>query len=77
MKIEKSYLEYAALFLALTVLFWSLFSLVNFDSGHTDAKYNNAISSELPDKCKTPAGYTDAEWREHMGHHPDRYTECL
>ena len=36
-----------------------------------------AFTSELPDKCKTPAGYTDEQWRQHMGHHPDRYAECL
>ena len=39
--------------------------------------YNRAVSSELPDKCATPPGYTDASWREHMGHHPDQYAECL
>ncbi len=29
------------------------------------------------DKCKTTAGYTEQEWREHMSHHPDIYKECL
>lgn len=33
--------------------------------------------SSLPDKCKTPPGYTDAGWREHWGHHPDQFAECL
>jgi len=36
-----------------------------------------AFNAELQDKCQTPAGYTDEEWLEHMGHHPDRYVECL
>ncbi|MBI2543261.1 MAG: hypothetical protein HYW24_03685 [Candidatus Aenigmarchaeota archaeon] len=39
--------------------------------------YRNALSSELDDKCSTPAGYTNETWKEHMGHHPDRYAECL
>lgn len=29
------------------------------------------------DKCAAPAGYTDEQWKEHMGHHPDQYAECL
>ena len=29
------------------------------------------------DKCKPAAGYSEQEWIEHMGHHPDIYKECL
>ncbi len=29
------------------------------------------------DKCAAPVGYTNEQWREHMGHHPDIYAECL
>ena len=29
------------------------------------------------DKCKPQPGYTEESWREHMGHHPDAYKECL
>ena len=29
------------------------------------------------DKCKPEPGYTEESWREHMGHHPDIYKECL
>ena len=32
---------------------------------------------EADKKCKTPDGKTDAEWREHMSHHPSIYKECL
>jgi hypothetical protein len=31
----------------------------------------------VEDKCKTPQGKTDVEWREHMSHHPNIYKECL
>ncbi len=29
------------------------------------------------DKCKPEQGYTEESWREHMGHHPEIYKECL
>ncbi len=29
------------------------------------------------DKCTPQPGYTEEEWIEHMGHHPDIYAECL
>ena len=37
-----------------------------------------AFAAENPQNpCATPAGYTDATWREHMGHHPEQYQQCL
>lgn len=30
-----------------------------------------------PDKCTPEPGYTEQEWIEHMGHHPEIYKECL
>mgnify|MGYP001590905361 FL=1 len=29
------------------------------------------------DICKPGPGYTEESWREHMGHHPDIYKDCL
>jgi uncharacterized membrane protein YdfJ with MMPL/SSD domain len=29
------------------------------------------------DKCLPPPGQTEEEWREHMSHHPNIYSECL
>lgn len=43
----------------------------------TPQNFQKFVSAELPDKCKTPPGYSDADWKEHLGHHPDRYAECL
>lgn len=44
----------------------------------TQADYQQAKAAENPnDPCATPPGYTDASWREHMGHHPDQYKQCL
>ena len=33
--------------------------------------------SSVADKCKPEPGYTEESWREHMGHHPNIYRECL
>jgi len=43
----------------------------------SEQNYQKAIQSELPDKCATPPGYTDEQWKEHMSHHPDMYERCL
>ncbi len=44
----------------------------------TAENFNAFKAAENPiDKCATPSGYTDEEWKEHMGHHPDQYKECL
>lgn len=44
----------------------------------TVENFASAKAAENPtDKCATPDGYTDEQWKEHMGHHPDIYGECL
>jgi len=40
-------------------------------------KYNEFVSAEQEDKCVTPPGYNEQEWKEHMSHHLDIYKECL
>ncbi|MDP3964870.1 MAG: rhodanese-like domain-containing protein [bacterium] len=75
-------LSWVLVVLALASLLWTVISFINSPS---DAKsfsgeeedFARALADELPDKCQTPEGYTDEEWLEHMGHHPDRYQECL
>jgi hypothetical protein len=34
-------------------------------------------SVDAADKCSPAPGYTEESWREHMGHHPEIYRECL
>lgn len=29
------------------------------------------------ERCRPQPGYTEQSWREHMGHHPEIYKECL
>ncbi len=67
--VKNEMMKYAVLFLALALLVFVLLG-----SGMLDAKGTEKISS---DKCKTQSGYTDEQWKEHMGHHPDFYRECL
>ncbi|MBI4018597.1 MAG: hypothetical protein HY368_03235 [Candidatus Aenigmarchaeota archaeon] len=69
-----TYVLAGAVVVLVAVLVWSL---VQPASSYYGADYERAKQSELPDKCATPSGYTDAQWREHMGHHPDQYEGCL
>ncbi|MBI4153883.1 hypothetical protein HY501_00965 [Candidatus Woesearchaeota archaeon] len=69
---------YSAIIIAVFVLAFSVVTMLQTgQTKYTESDYQQAMSAELPDKCATPPGYTDASWREHMGHHPDQYAECL
>ena len=65
--------------LAVVLVIAIIFSAVSYyKASKYGAAYKNALNAQDPDdKCKTPAGYTDEQWKEHMGHHPDQYKECL
>ena len=82
---NKQLVLYGLLLLALLLLAWSALGFLSMNaqpaSGgqlqNTQENYAQFVADEASDKCQTPAGYTDEQWREHMGHHPDRYSECL
>ncbi|MEK6973726.1 MAG: hypothetical protein AABW41_00555 [Nanoarchaeota archaeon] len=58
--------------LVVLALAWTVYS------AFYGADYKKAISAEnKEDICTAPKGYTQEQWNEHMGHHPDRYKECL
>ncbi len=59
----------------IAVVVISIFTISGITKKANEQKFFAAENQA--DKCKTPAGYTDKEWKEHMGHHPDRYAECL
>jgi len=44
---------------------------------HSEDMYSKAVEAETEDPCTPPEGYTDDSWRQHMGHHPDQYKDCL
>lgn len=61
--------------IAAAVLVFAVYSFMQ--TQYYGDNYKKAMQSQLSDKCATPPGYTDEQWREHMGHHPDQYKECL
>ncbi len=66
------------LLFAVGTLAWTLSGILAPKPLYTAAQAQRTFAAQNPlDKCATPAGYTDAAWRQHMGHHPDRYAECL
>ena len=75
MKKSENIILYVILGLVLIALVFSISTF--FSKGYSQQDYNKFVSAELEDKCKTPPGYTDQQWEEHMSHHPDRYKECL
>ena len=45
--------------------------------GNTPENFQSLAAKELPDKCAVPPGQDPVKWKEHLGHHPDQYAECL
>lgn len=80
-KTRKDLLPNILLTLAGIAVLWAVMSVVFAERQQqrdfSDAEYRQALDAEESDKCRTPEGYTDEEWREHMSHHPSRYRECL
>jgi hypothetical protein len=45
---------------------------------HSEDSFKKAQEAEsIEDPCAAPEGYTEESWREHMGHHPANYKDCL
>jgi len=75
MKKFENVILYLLLTLILIALIYSL--SIFFNKGYSQEKYDKFASAEGSNKCETPSGYTDQEWKEHMSHHPQQYKECL
>ncbi|MBI5733448.1 MAG: hypothetical protein HY973_00695 [Candidatus Kerfeldbacteria bacterium] len=57
---------------------WRKTSALLTAPGNQPLNYNQAKQAEDPSNpCAPPAGYTEESWREHMGHHPEQYKQCL
>lgn len=75
MNIEKIILILVLIFLIIGSLFF-IFGMNK--NSYSEENFQKAIAAQdSGDKCKTPAGYSDEEWREHMSHHPEMYEGCL
>ncbi|MEM4389450.1 MAG: hypothetical protein QXG98_02200 [Candidatus Micrarchaeia archaeon] len=78
MKNAELYITATAALILLAVLAYSVFGLVSRPAVVQSAADYQKFASQLQgDPCATPPGYTDAEWRQHMSHHPDQYAQCL
>jgi hypothetical protein len=53
----------------------TLNSNANFE--HSEEQFQVFAAAETEDKCTVPEGYTEADWKQHMSHHPERYEGCL
>ncbi|MEX0920091.1 MAG: hypothetical protein WDZ69_00740 [Candidatus Pacearchaeota archaeon] len=49
--------------------------IMTFFPGMVNAVRDSGKSGD--DLCNPGPGYTEEEWREHMSHHPNIYSECL
>jgi len=68
---------YGAIIIAIIVLAFSVYTMTH-SYPYTEQNYQQAKAAEIPgNKCATPSGYTDIQWKQHMSHHPDQYAECL
>ncbi|HIH09989.1 MAG TPA: hypothetical protein HA254_04960 [Candidatus Diapherotrites archaeon] len=66
-----------ALAIGAMVLFFSLASQPD-KLENTPSNYAQLTSKENPDDiCAVPAGTDPEEWKQHLGHHPDKYAQCL
>ena len=73
----KNAILYVAIIIGVIVLAFSVYSITQSEYQYSEQNYQRAMQSQLEDKCATPSGYTDTQWKQHMSHHPDMYTECL
>ncbi len=65
------------IFLVLIVVLSSV-AIYEFVQMRYGTAYQQALAAQNPSNiCATPAGYTDAQWKTHMSHHPDMYAQCL
>jgi len=64
-------------FVAALLIVLSAFTFNAFTAAGVSPTAGLTQASNPPEKCAAPSGYTEAQWREHMGHHPDLYAECL
>ena len=73
---EKQKIKLIAVYTVIALLVIALI-LLTFFPGMIYAINDAGKAAE--DKCSPPPGssYTEQSWKEHMGHHPEIYKECL
>ena len=82
MDFGKSAIVFAGLAVLFSVVFVGYGIMLNSNPAslngltHSDEQFEEMSLAELEDKCAVPEGYTEADWKQHMSHHPDRYKGC-
>ena len=64
-------------YIILGVLIISLIFFTLFPGMIYAIKDFGSSESLTQDKCEPASGYDVDSWKEHMGHHPNIYKECL
>ncbi len=68
----------AAIITGAALLYLSLSSLQEVTLKNSQPNYQQFSSNEnTEDICAVPPGTDPVSWKEHMGHHPDKYAQCL
>ncbi|HKZ33705.1 MAG TPA: hypothetical protein VJ142_00505 [Candidatus Nanoarchaeia archaeon] len=65
------------LYIVLGIVVLALLLFTIFPGMIHAVKDSGIVGNNVLDKCKPAPGYTEEAWREHMGHHPNIYAECL
>lgn len=70
---NKKIIIYAALSFIILLLVLSTFGIINLNSKNSAA---SSSYSNLPEKCRPPAGQDIEAWKEHLSHHAET-KDCL
>ncbi len=66
-----------AIVIGAMVLYFSATSQPN-KLENTPSNFAELTKNQNPeDICAVPAGTGPEQWKEHLGHHPDKYAQCL
>lgn len=67
-----------ALVVGVALLFFSLAGFFTPRLENNAQNFQQFSSKENPaDICGVPPGTDPQQWKEHLSHHPDKYSQCL
>lgn len=70
---NKKIIIYIIIGIIILLLIFSSFSILNLKKNNSSA---NGNYSNIPEKCRPPAGQDIEAWKEHLGHHAETQ-DCL
>jgi len=75
MEIRGKTIIYGILILAVLLLLFISFGVINFNSGESSQSVSGT-SKDIPENCQIPSGQDLESWKEHLGHHAET-RDCL